>query len=66
MKILRVLNPVLIASAAVLLSGCTTESGESAPGQDEMAMGNPITGEGLPNPAPRVMANWAELPASAV
>ena len=64
MKILRVLNPVLIASAAVLLSGCTTESGESAPGQDEMAMGNPITGEGLPNPAPRVMANWAELPAS--
>ena len=63
MKILRVLNPVLIASAAVLLSGCTTESGESAPGQDEMAMGNPITGEGLPNPAPRVMANWGDLPA---
>ena len=63
MKILRVLNPALIASVAVLLSGCTTESGASAPMQDEMAMGNPITGEGLPNPAPRVMANWAELPA---
>ena len=63
MKILRVLNPALIASTAVLLSGCTTESGELAPMQGEMAMGNPITGEGLPNPAPRVMANWAELPA---
>ena len=64
MKILRVLNPALLASAAVLLSGCTTESEELAPMQGEMAMGNPITGEGLPNPAPRVMANWAELPAS--
>ena len=63
MKILRVLNPALIASFVVLLSGCTTESGASAPMQDEMEMGNPITGEGLPNPAPRVMANWAELPA---
>ena len=24
---------------------------------------NPITGEGLPNPAPRVTKNWGELPA---
>ena len=63
MKILRVLNPALIASVVVLLSGCITESGASAPMQDEMTMGNPITGEGLPNPAPRVMGNWAELPA---
>ena len=27
------------------------------------AAGNPVTGEGLPNPAPKVMANWGELPA---
>jgi sugar lactone lactonase YvrE len=27
------------------------------------AVGNPVTGEGLPNPAPKVMANWGELPA---
>ena len=25
-------------------------------------VGNPITGEGLPNPAPTVMANWGNLP----
>ena len=25
--------------------------------------GNPITGEGLPNPAPKVIRNWGELPA---
>lgn len=25
--------------------------------------GNPITGEGIPNPAPVVIANWGELPA---
>ena len=24
---------------------------------------NPITGEGLPNPAPKVTRNWGELPA---
>jgi hypothetical protein len=27
------------------------------------AVGNPITGEGLPNPAPHVTRNWGELPA---
>ena len=27
-------------------------------------MGNPITGEGLPNPAPTVMAGWGDLPGS--
>ena len=26
-------------------------------------VGNPITGEGLPNPAPKVTQNWGELPA---
>ena len=26
-------------------------------------MANPITGEGLPNPAPKVTRNWGELPA---
>jgi len=28
-----------------------------------MVMGNPITGEGLPNPAPTVTANWGQIPA---
>jgi len=30
---------------------------------EAMAAGDPITGEGLPNPAPAVTANWGELPA---
>jgi sugar lactone lactonase YvrE len=28
-----------------------------------MAMGNPVTGAGMPNPAPTVIANWGDLPA---
>lgn len=27
-----------------------------------MASGNPVTGEGIPNPAPTVVANWGTLP----
>ncbi len=48
----------LIACGAVLLPGCATESGAPA----SMAAGNPITGEGIPNPNPAVVANWGELP----
>jgi len=29
----------------------------------QTAVGNPITGEGLPNPAPIVTRNWGQLPA---
>ena len=25
-------------------------------------VGNPITGEGMPNPAPKVTRNWGQLP----
>ncbi len=64
MKFIRiVLNPAVVASATVLLSACATESGESGAMQQEMAIGNPVTGEGLPNPAPTVTANWGDLPA---
>ena len=35
------------------LSGCAAVGGTA---------GNPITGDGIPNPAPRVIANWGELP----
>src|SRR5262245_50448127 len=31
--------------------------------QSAARVGNPITGEGLPNPAPRVTRNWGQLPA---
>ena len=32
-------------------------------GQAQSKVPNPITGEGLPNPAPKVTRNWGELPA---
>jgi len=46
--------------ACALIAGCTTESAPAA--SMAVATGNPITGEGLPNPAPTVMANWGTLP----
>jgi hypothetical protein len=54
----RVLKLTSFACAAVLLTGC---AGESAPAAS-MAIGNPITGEGLPNPNPTVISNWGQLP----
>ncbi len=56
----RVLKSMLFACIPALLTGC------SAPDSETVAatvVGNPITGEGLPNPAPVVTTNWGELPA---
>ena len=55
----RVLKSTLFACIPALLTGC------SAPDSGTVAatvVGNPITGEGLPNPAPVVTTNWGELP----
>lgn len=41
---------------AFALAGCAAPAPEAAP------MGNPISGEGMPNPAPTVVQNWGELP----
>ena len=54
----RVLISVLLAYGTAALAGCTAGSETSA----GIAEGNPITGEGIPNPAPTVMANWGQLP----
>ena len=54
----RVLRSTLVAGASALLVGCAAEAGSTA----AMEYGNPITGEGLPNPAPTVTANWGDLP----
>ena len=54
----RVLMSTLFTVA--LMMGCAAESGD--PTEMDMSMGNPITGEGLPNPNPIVTANWGELP----
>ncbi|MEW6322188.1 MAG: hypothetical protein AB1635_14005 [Acidobacteriota bacterium] len=63
----RLLLPVLGLTAAglVMLSlsagpGAATASAEQAAAPARV--GNPITGEGLPNPAPNVTRNWGELP----
>lgn len=54
----RALRHTLRFGAIALLAGCTAQAGTTT----DMAVGNPITGEGLPNPAPTVIANWGELP----
>ena len=56
----RGLLSVLVACTLTVLSGC---GGEGVPSASAMSIGNPITGEGLANPAPTVMAGWGDLPA---
>ena len=60
MPMLRSVKSVLFVCTVFLLTGCATES--NAPEAPAMPTGNPITGEGLPNPAPIVEANWGTLP----
>lgn len=60
MPVSRVIRSALFAFMTVALTGCATDSGDSV--QGAMAMGNPITGEGLPNPAPVLTQNWGQLP----
>ncbi len=58
----------LCASATVLLTACSN-AGSSAPAPAATAdpatsaAGNPISGVGMPNPAPTVTRNWGQLPA---
>lgn len=56
---LRVLTSTLFACITVLLTACSGPDSETAA---QTVAGNPITGEGLPNPVPVVTANWGELP----
>jgi DNA-binding beta-propeller fold protein YncE len=63
----RVLLTALAISAAVGLAwrsdsgaGATALAAEQSAGAK---VANPITGEGLPNPAPKVIKNWGTLPA---
>jgi len=61
MSSIRALNASLCVGVLALAGGCApTESG--APDASSTSPGNPITGEGVPNPAPTVVANWGELP----
>ena len=62
----RLLIPAFCACAALLLSawssGTATTMSAAAQTAKTTTAGNPITGEGLPNPAPNVTRNWGQLP----
>src|SRR4051812_8650510 len=56
--------PTIGACAVLLLTALVnSDAGASLAAQTAAKTANPITGEGLPNPAPKVTRNWGELPA---
>jgi DNA-binding beta-propeller fold protein YncE len=61
----RRLFPVLAAGAFLVSAWGNADSGTNTQRATLAAAamtGNPITGEGLPNPAPNVIRNWGQLP----
>jgi DNA-binding beta-propeller fold protein YncE len=64
MSSMRALKSVIFFCAALLLAGCKTQSETPSASAVAPALsaGNPITGEGLPNPAPHVTRSWGTLP----
>ena len=67
MSTYRIAHFALGACAALFVAACSAggsgqESG-AAPAAPAAAVGNAITGQGLPNPAPNVSRNWGQLPA---
>ncbi len=55
-----VLSALVVAVVCVLATGGTRATVQA---QKPAAVANPITGVGLPNPAPVVTKNWGQLPA---
>lgn len=53
----------LAAYAQAARAARSPDGAQRAPAAATPHAGNPITGEGLPNPAPKVIRNWGELPA---
>jgi hypothetical protein len=51
----------LAATATAVLAACAMDAANTGAG--DMVMGNAITGDGIPNPAPNVTANWGQIPA---
>ncbi|HXV60882.1 MAG TPA: peptidyl-alpha-hydroxyglycine alpha-amidating lyase family protein [Vicinamibacteria bacterium] len=64
MSLVQARKSTILFCATLLLASCVTQSerpearAEGAP----TPTGNPITGEGLPNPTPQVTRNWGTLP----
>jgi sugar lactone lactonase YvrE len=67
MALSRVQVSILGLGAAILLAtqniDARAQVQTAASKAERMTTGNPITGEGLPNPAPVVTRNWGQLPA---
>src|SRR5262249_31502550 len=67
MALLRARLSVLGVCAAVVLEDSNIDTRAltqaAASNSQGTTAGNPITGEGLPNPAPIVTQNWGQLPA---
>src|SRR5258705_11467927 len=64
----RILRLVVGASATLLLAACgaggsSERAAAASPSAAPAAAGSPISGQGLPNPAPNVKRNWGQLPA---
>ncbi len=68
LRTMPTMKSVLFICTVFLLAGCASDSDAPEAMPDAMAAaaavtaGNPITGDGLPNPAPTVMRNWGTLP----
>jgi sugar lactone lactonase YvrE len=62
---LRMLLSTFAICIAVLLTAFLNSgnSGKTLFAQGAAKMGNPVTGEGLPNPTTKVIRNWGQLPA---
>ena len=58
-------SPVVltIALISIVVVGVLAATQQTRSARAQTAVGNPITGEGLPNPAPIVTRNWGQLPA---
>ena len=60
----RTLLPALGACVVLALTTYgTPDSPATMSAQTAAKVGNPVTGEGFPNPAPKVTRNWGQLPA---
>ena len=59
----KILLAALVACAVVAMASSNSRTTATLLAQGAAKGANPITGQGLPNPAPKVTRNWGELPA---
>ncbi len=53
----------VVALGAIVSTSCLADAREVDAAPTQETIGNPITGEGLPNPNPTVLTNWGQIPA---